>query len=118
MASRAVALGLTLALLCVSFGVEATTDADKAANRLATQQDFKNWVATVEANHLNATAAPAPAPAPADATVAALDDTTLAAGATTLTVGSGGYDTVQAAVDAVAADGVRVIINILSGTYE
>lgn len=93
---------------CLLYGVHEVAADTKAANRNATQQDFWGWVATVEQNHL---AYLAGAAAPTE------DATTLAASENTLYVGTGGYSSVQAAVDAVPSGGSRYTIQISSGTW-
>ncbi|KAG0592419.1 hypothetical protein KC19_1G250800 [Ceratodon purpureus] len=114
MGTRSVNFWLTLSLLCLTYGssVEAVVD-PKAANRDATQQDFYQWVATVEQNHQAAVLA-----GTADPAVQTMDVSTLAASGNTLYVGKGGYKSVQAAVDAVPSGGGRHTIQISSGTWK
>lgn len=114
MGIRSVNFWLTFSLLCLCYGVEADVGDPKAANREATQQDFWQWVATVEQNHQAAVLA-----GTANPVDQAMDATTLAAASgNTLYVGKGGYKSVQAAVDAVPSGGSRHTIQISSGTWK
>jgi pectin methylesterase-like acyl-CoA thioesterase len=108
MGLRPVTFWLPFCVLWLCYGVPEAAADTKAANRNATQQDFWDWVATVEQNHQ---AYLAGAAAPTE------DVTTLAASENTLYVGTGGYSSVQAAVDAVPSGGSRYTIQISSGTW-
>lgn len=86
-------------------GANAVDDPVKKSNHAATEADYWSWVSAVEANHL------AVSQTTTDVTTEATSS------GTTLYVGSGGYKTVQDAVDAAPSDGSRTVIEIAAGNY-